>query len=524
MSFDPDYASVSLLLHGDGANGSTTFTDSSSTPKTVTAYGNAQISTAQSKFGGASMAFDGSGDYLSLGATMPEWLRFGSVDFTIESWVYTTSTAPQALIGNLNDSDGTGHWWVILNSTFGGLHTIQFGVQGATFRFGSATLVINQWTHVAISRQGSALKCFVNGTQLGATQTIANFSGAFTVPAYIGVQHRPLGTPAYGYSLSGHLQDLRVTANVARYTANFTAPTAPFPETATELTAYARAAAPTPLGAPTALATYGNNYFARTATPGPLGTAATLAQLVQTAHTAAPGPLAAPSILAAALLAAYSKAPSPLGTPTALASMPLAAWSAAPSPLGTPTATAYHDFTGQLGDVITRYTMDLITPTGAVRVPVSSWQATLQTGSSNYVQCVIPACGAWADLINTATAFVIYRTAHPPGLPAIEYEMTRAPAEQVQFDQGPARYTCTLSGYTAGFAENEDPATTYDRVLTGVRSISTGTGGQRVRCAVDWLLRPGHRAFVRGDSFVVSYINYYSPSGFDSYMDVGSRA
>jgi hypothetical protein len=56
---DPQFGSVSLLLHGDGTNGSTTITDNSPTPKTVTAVGNAQISTAQSKFGGASILFDG---------------------------------------------------------------------------------------------------------------------------------------------------------------------------------------------------------------------------------------------------------------------------------------------------------------------------------------------------------------------------------------------------------------------------------------------------------------------------------
>ena len=245
----------------------------------------------------------------------------------------------------------------------------------------------------------------------------------------------------------------------------------------------------------------------------------------QTALVSAPTPIGAPAIQAfvTVMRLARAAAPGPLGATRSLASVPLAGWATAPSPLSALATLAYHDFTAQLGDVITRYAMDLITPTGPVRVPISSWQATLQTSGSNYVQCVIPACSAWADLINTATAFVIYRTAHPPGLPAIEYEMTSAPAEQVQFDRGPSRYTCTLSGYAEGFAENDDPATTFDRVLTGVRSISSGTGGMRVRCAVDWLLRPGQRAIVRSDSFVVSYINYYSPSGFDSYMDVGSR-
>ena len=167
--------------------------------------------------------------------------------------------------------------------------------------------------------------------------------------------------------------------------------------------------------------------------------------------------------------------------------------------------------------------MELVTPSGVVRVPISSWQATLQTAGANYVQCVVPACTPWQDDLDAATEFVIYRRAVLTTGLVIEYEMARAPLEQAQFDRGPERQTCTISGYSAGFAEDLDPPTTFDRPLAGVRSISSG-GGMRVRCAVDWLLRPGHRALVDGGSFVVGYINYYAPTGFDSYMDVGSRA
>lgn len=193
----------------------------------------------------------------------------------------------------------------------------------------------------------------------------------------------------------------------------------------------------------------------------------------------------------------------------------------APSPLSTLALLAVHDFTGVLGDAVTRYVMDLITPGGTVRVPISSWQATLQTGSSNYVQCVVPAVSAWADSVNAATEFVISRTATVGGT-VIEYEMARAPVQTAQFDRGPAKYTCTLSGYSTAFAEDLDPPTTYDRDLVGIRSVSSGSTNMRVRCAVDWLLRPGHRAYADGVAMVVSYINYYAPSGNDSYMDVGA--
>jgi hypothetical protein len=238
----------------------------------------------------------------------------------------------------------------------------------------------------------------------------------------------------------------------------------------------------------------------------------------------APPPDAADFVLGSeGAVYSLAAAASPLGGPAVLARLvAYVGHAAAPGPLGLPSALLYNDFTGQLGDAVTLYVMDLITPTGSVRIPISSWQATLQTGSSNYVQCVIPAVTMWASAINSATEFVISRRAVLPSGMALEQEMARAPAEQARFDRGPLRHTCTLSGYSTAFAANDNPPAVYDRALTGIRSISSGESNIRVRCAVDWLLRPGHRAFVDGVPFIVGYINYYAPSGFDSYMDVGS--
>lgn len=220
-------------------------------------------------------------------------------------------------------------------------------------------------------------------------------------------------------------------------------------------------------------------------------------------------------------------APSMLDAAGAVGSVPVAGVCSVPSMLGTASAVGFHDFTVGLGDVVTRYVLDLVTPAGLVRVPMSSWQATLQTGRSNYVQAVVPAVGDWVDSINAATEFVVSRVAVLPGGGLLEYEMVRGPVEQASFSRGPSRFTCTLSGYSTGFAVDEDPPAVYDRELAGVRSISSGTGGMRVRSSIDWLLRPGHRAFADGSPFVVAYINYYvavqdGGSG-DAYMDAGER-
>jgi hypothetical protein len=75
-STDPYWSSVVSLLHFDGANASTTFTDQ--TGKTWSAYGGVQIDTAQSKFGGASGLFNGASDYITTPSTAE--LTFGAGD------------------------------------------------------------------------------------------------------------------------------------------------------------------------------------------------------------------------------------------------------------------------------------------------------------------------------------------------------------------------------------------------------------------------------------------------------------
>lgn len=231
------------------------------------------------------------------------------------------------------------------------------------------------------------------------------------------------------------------------------------------------------------------------------------------------GPLGQPSVLVQQTPQAQALASSMLGVPSVLTRITVYGYAYTPGPLSAPKAVAYHDFTAQLGDTVTRYLMDLITPTGTVRVPISSWQATLRTGASSYVQCVIPAAQQWGAAINAATSFRICRRAVTTSGQVIEYLMAEAPADTPQFDRGPTNHTCTLSGYAPGFAA-QDVSPGADRTLTGIRSISSGAS-YRVRCAVDWLLRPGQRGVVDGVPFVVEWINYYVNTT-DAYMEAGT--
>jgi hypothetical protein len=213
----------------------------------------------------------------------------------------------------------------------------------------------------------------------------------------------------------------------------------------------------------------------------------------------------------------------PPTAPYDTAGPPITSYLDVPGPLGAPSLINLFDFTSLLKpDSTIYYVMDLITPSGPVRVPISSWQATLQTIQSNYVQCVVPAVTNYVEEIEAATEFVIYRTSKTLSGDDFEYEMARAPLESITFDQGPFRYTATLSGYLTGFAENEEPDAAFNRTLQEIRSISVTTGGVRVRCSIDWLLRPAQRAIADNRNFVVSYINYYV-SIEDSFMEVGER-
>ena len=226
---DTNIREVSLLLHGNGANGSTTIADSSLNPKTVTAVGNAQISTAQSKFGGSSIAFDGTGDYL----TIPQSSSFefpGS--FTIECWAWLVSlpSAYNAFIESLNFNNEDAQWHFGVSNDNKLLFYYHYPSRGVTNSSSksAATLVTGQWNHSAVSRDASGSgRLFINGAQDGSFTEAGQFVNIQPNPYQVG---RSKIGGSYSLGLNAYIDDLRITKGVARYTANFTPPTAPFPD------------------------------------------------------------------------------------------------------------------------------------------------------------------------------------------------------------------------------------------------------------------------------------------------------
>jgi len=227
-----------LLLHKDGTNGSATFTDSSSSGKSVTANGdvkikdgigktitpngNAQISTAQAKFSGASTYFDGSGDYLSI-PDSDDW-DFNA-DFTIDTWINFNAlpTTNAKIAGNSNDAANPVGWYLIKNAGNTGW---QFDVATSpgfwAFQVtgSSAAISTGSWYHLAIVRSGTSVKMYLDGTEIGSSTS--NFSVISSAALTIG------GEPDYGKYVNAYLDEFRVSKGVARWTSNFTPPTSEY--------------------------------------------------------------------------------------------------------------------------------------------------------------------------------------------------------------------------------------------------------------------------------------------------------
>lgn len=208
MAGDPYYDKVTLLLHFDGSDGATTFTDNSPAPKTVTPFSTAQISTAQSKFGGSSLLLNGSTDYLTI-PDSAAWDMAG--DFTVECWLYLAAapTDVQQVI-LFNDTIQCYIKWpaALLSFYDDSIHS------------GGTEITAAVWHHAAWVRSGATISQYLNGV----LEESHNYAGAIT-PSGLTIGMYMDGT---SQPVNGHIDELRITNGIARYTAGFTPPVAPF--------------------------------------------------------------------------------------------------------------------------------------------------------------------------------------------------------------------------------------------------------------------------------------------------------
>jgi len=175
--------------------------------------GNAQISTSVYKYGTGSLAFDGTGDWLVPRNLLP----LGSSDFTVEMWLYPNATYSGAYAGILDSrtsGDGAGLVYFGYTGTAN-----QIGWKDNTTNVVTGSVTLSTWNHVAVVRSSGTMTMYINGTSTSSSANSTNYTVAFRL---IGASFDPL-------AFNGYIDDLRITTGYARYTANFTAPTAAFP-------------------------------------------------------------------------------------------------------------------------------------------------------------------------------------------------------------------------------------------------------------------------------------------------------
>lgn len=216
---DPYFSSVSLLLYGEGANNSTTFTDSSSSPKTFSSVGSPVISTSYYKFGSSSIYFNGS-NYIYSSSDSASF-GFGAGDYTIECWIWMPANNGDQTLFDTRKSGGTTATGIALYSTTSTSNNIAVANNAAIIINGPTT-PISTWTHVALVRYSGTLTLYVNGTSSGWSVSDSR-TYATSVSAYIG------GNLVGGQLMNGYVDNMRITKGIARYTSNFTVTTSNFP-------------------------------------------------------------------------------------------------------------------------------------------------------------------------------------------------------------------------------------------------------------------------------------------------------
>jgi hypothetical protein len=204
---------TSLLLSGTNAG----IVDNAIKSDSIT-VGATQVNTSIVKYGTGSISFNGTTSVLNFPNN--PYYAFGTGSFTIEAWVYPNSvTALQSLIDTRSTATAT--TGILISIT--ALGFISVTVNNAILFTSSTGITISAWTHVAVVKSGTTITLYLNGTKpvTGSGTSSTSLTDQFL---RLGAS---AGTAANFYN--GYLDEVRITNGVARYLADFTAPTAPFP-------------------------------------------------------------------------------------------------------------------------------------------------------------------------------------------------------------------------------------------------------------------------------------------------------
>lgn len=218
-----DDSNSKLLMHFDGANNSTVFTDEKG--HSFTGFGNARIDTAKSKFGGSSVAFDGSGDYLTT-PDSTDWDIWNG-DCTIDFWMNLNSLSQNCVLVSQYNTATVDMWQAYMEWTTKRLYIYIYtgAVERAWYYVDFSDINFNTWYHIAIERSGSSCLMFINGMARTVTAAIPFKPGIGDISGPLDVGFDRYANNSF---CNGNIDELRISKGVARWTSNFTVPSSPY--------------------------------------------------------------------------------------------------------------------------------------------------------------------------------------------------------------------------------------------------------------------------------------------------------
>lgn len=225
---DPNWSSVKLLLHMDGANGSSTWTDSSGR-HTVTAQGTPAgplLSTTDPIFAGTASggAIGDTDEYLNLTTNLTDF-AFGTGDFTVEWRMYGNSPSADTTVFSSQPNTAPGAYGVAIRALADNGFIVYENV-GTGVVYWYPTTVANTWNHVAVVRASGVYALYYNG--VAATPTaIGTQNRNYTYSSFVAIGRFYSNTGVGDLNIRS--DELRVS-NIARYTANFTPRRSAFPD------------------------------------------------------------------------------------------------------------------------------------------------------------------------------------------------------------------------------------------------------------------------------------------------------
>jgi len=219
--------SIKIMLHCNGSDGSSIFTNSAVSGQAISAGGNAQIDTAQSIFGGTSALFDGSSDWLT--AADHADFELGTNDCVFfDGWARIHATTYNDTIAGKWLSTGNQRSWRLMLLSYGGNPALLLvlsddGINDTFIMFRNFTLSLDSWFHIRVFRSSGYIYMYIDGTLLGPAQSnstdIFNGTGALRIGG---------GLTGLGNSLNGWLDEILMSNGDSFPVVNFIPPTEPY--------------------------------------------------------------------------------------------------------------------------------------------------------------------------------------------------------------------------------------------------------------------------------------------------------